>query len=435
MSKKDNPYQPYFYRNLQLLKLGFMVYRKWNTLFADKNTGIHKKDSSNGIISSLKMRKRLALTKTVKFNNHYYSSPVMPGFPSKVFDNSVRNGGLNFNSAGTPLKSQIDSMFLAITNKCVLDCKHCYEKQNLNRLDEGISVEQWKEIISHFQRKGVSIIILTGGEPLYEFDKTLELLRFGNKNLSDFHIHTSGMTITREKVKELKNSGLTAAAVGLDHYLPEQHDKIRGKGSFNTAVEALKLFNEEGIMTYVNICATKELIRSNGIWKYYELVKNLNVGMIQLLEPRPCGGYFGNGFEELLEAGDKETLLDFTIKGNSKRKYKNYPIIYYVAHIEGKDQLGCHMGGLSLFYIDSAGNVCPCVFFPVSFGNIKREKIEDVYYKMRENIPHPIRSDCPSLKISESIKMKYGNISELPVPFESIKNDFQNLFNNQRGLI
>ena len=430
MSKKDNPYQPYFYRNLQLLKLGFMVYRKWDTLFADKNTGIHKKDNSNGIISSLKMRKKLALTKTVKFNDHYYSSPVIPGFPSKAFENSVRNGGLNFNSAGTPLKTQIDSMFLAITNKCVLDCEHCYEKQNINGPEDSISVGQWKEVISLFQRKGVSIIILTGGEPLYEFGKTLELLRYGDKNLSDFHLHTSGMTATREKVKELKNAGLTAAAVGLDHYLPDQHDKIRGKGSFNSAVEALKLFNEEGILTYVNLCATRELIHSNGLWKYYELVKDLNVSMIELLEPRPCGGYFGNGFKELLGAGDKEMLLDYTIKGNSKRKYKNYPIIYYVAHIEGKDQLGCHMGGLSLFYIDSAGNVCPCVFFPVSFGNIKREKIEDVYYKMRENIPHPIKSNCPSLKISESIKMKCRNVSELPMPFESIKNEFQKLFNN-----
>jgi MoaA/NifB/PqqE/SkfB family radical SAM enzyme len=430
MNKKENLYQPYFYKNLQLLKLGFMVYMNRNELFADKNKGTIKKDSSNGIISSLRMRKNLALTKIVKFNNRYYSSPVIPGFPSKAFDNSVRNGGLNFNSAGTPLKTQIDSMFLAITNRCVLDCKHCYEKQNINRPEDSISVRQWKEIISLFQRKGVSIIILTGGEPLYEFEKTLELLRFGDKDLSDFHLHTSGMTITREKVKELKNAGLTAAAVGLDHYLPDQHDKIRGKGSFNSAVEALKLFNEEGILTYVNLCATRELIRSDGLWKYYELVKSLNVSLIQLLEPRPCGGYFGNGFKELLEAGDKETLLDFTIKGNSKKEFKNYPIIYYVAHIESKDQLGCHMGGLSLFYIDSAGNVCPCVFFPVSFGNIKREKIEGVYNRMRENIPYPIKSDCPSLKISENIKMKFRNISELPVPFESIKNDFQNLFKN-----
>ena len=70
------------------------------------------------------------------------------------------------------------------------------------------------------------------------------------------------------------------------------------------------------------------------------------------------------------------------------------------------------------------------LFFPVSFGNIKREKIEDVYYKMRENIPHPIKSNCPSLKISESIKMKCRNVSELPMPFESIKNEFQKLFNN-----
>lgn len=427
---KTNFNKPHFYSNFKLLQLASMILFRRHKSFQVEQETIYKKDKSNGILNSIKFRRRLALTKIVKFNNLYYSTPTVPGFPSKAFDNSMKNGGLNFNSAGTPLKRQIDSLFLAITNKCVLNCKHCYEKQNINK-ESNIGLENWKAIIKLFQSKGVSIIILTGGEPLYDFERTLELLNYGNKKLSDFHLHTSGMTITQEKVRALKAAGLAAAAVGLDHYIPAKQDEIRGKGSFNSAIEALKLFNKEGIMTYVNLCATKDFIRSDSLWKYYELTQSLNVSIIQLLEPRPCGGFFGNGSDTLLTAEDKKILLEFTFKGNSSRKYRNFPIIYYVAHIEDKDQLGCHMGGLSLLYIDSVGNVCPCVFFPVSFGNIQYENPEIIFNRMRETIPHPIKSECPSLKFSDKLNELGKDMNSMPLSYLQLDKSIKDILSSK----
>lgn len=425
MSVKIKSPRPHFYRGFKLLQLALLVYMRNLKLYKkDKNASILK-SKKDGILSAIRLRKKLVLTKIVKYNNMYYSTPTIPGFPSEPFDNSLKNGGLNFYSAGTPMKKQIDSLFLAVTDKCVLNCRHCYEKQNINK-NSDVGTEKWKEIISLFQNKGTSIIILTGGEPLYDFNKTLDLLSYGDKSLSDFHLHTSGMTVTRKKVKALKSSGLTAAAVGLDHYIPAKHDEIRGRGSFDSAVQALELFSEEGVMTYVNLCATKDLIRSGGLWKYFGLVKKLNVSFIQLLEPRPCGGFFGYNSDALLSPADKKYLLDFTITGNSSGKYGDFPVVYYVAHIEGKEQLGCHMGGLSLLYIDSFGNVCPCVFFPVSFGNILNEDTEIILNRMRKNIPGPIRSDCPSLKFPDTVGKINNDLNSMPLPYslldESIKN-------------
>ena len=183
---------------------------------------------------------------------------------------------------------------------------------------------------------GVSVIILTGGEPMLEFDKTIELLKYGNKDLSDFHIHTSGFGVTLEKAKELKKAGLMSAAVGLDDVDPKRHDSLRGyEGAFDMALNALKCFNEAGIFTYVNTCATKEFIRSGDLWKFYELMKKLNVSVIQLLEPRPYGGFFGENGNVLLNESDKKIFTEFFIEGNTNKKYKDYPLIYYVAYIEG----------------------------------------------------------------------------------------------------
>ena len=381
------------------------------------------------ILDILRLRNKLLLNKIVRFDNQYYSTPTIPAFPSKAYDNMVLKGGLNFYSAGTELKRQIDSVFMAITNKCKLNCAYCYEKNNINKSDD-IPVAKWNEIIKSLQGIGVNIFILSGGEPLLSFDKLLSILRIADKDKSDFHLHTSGNSVTEQKVKELRDAGLKAAAIGLDDFDEEKHDKIRGRGSFADAVKSLQLFNEAGILTYVNFCARKEMLRDDNLYKYFEFVKRLNVSMIQLLEPRPCGGYFNNGSDVWLDAEDKKILTEFTRIGNGKRIYKNYPLIYYVAHIEGRDQLGCHMGGLSHFYIDSKGNVCPCVFFPVSYGNINEENINTIFKKMRTNIPKPLHSECPSLMLADKLKNIYRDNKKFPVPSEQIQEQIDKLYTN-----
>ena len=363
---------PKYYRNLKIIELTLTSILR-NTSHLGSNSLSPKKFLSFlKIFDTLRLRKQLLLHKLVFFNNQYYSTPTIPAFPSKAYDNMVLKGGLNFYSAGTKQKSQIDSVFLAITNKCKLNCTYCYEKYNINK-SEDIQVDKWEEIIKSLQNIGVNIFILSGGEPLLAFDKLLSILRSADKEKSDFHLHTSGNSVTEQKVKELRDAGLKAAAIGLDDFEEKEHDRIRGRGSFADAVKSLQLFNEAGILTYVNFCVRKEMLRNDNLYKYFDFVKRLNVSMIQLLEPRPCGGYFNDESEVYLNDDDKRILTEFTLNGNKKRKYKKYPIIYYVAHLEGKHQLGCHMGGLSHFYIDSKGNVCPCVFFPVSYGNITEE--------------------------------------------------------------
>lgn len=431
MKKSDaSEFNPKFYNNLEFIIISIIsAFKQIFKLDKNKNA-VSKFLKLNSIFEIIELRKKLLLYKFIKFNNQFYSTPTIPAFPSHAYDKMVEKGGLKFYQSGTSIKSQIDSVFLAVTNRCNLHCKYCYEKFNLNK-QKSIPVNKWLEIISKLQKKGVNIFILTGGEPLLEFDKLIEILNFSDTNQSDFHIHTSGASITEDKVKALKKAGLKAAAVGLDNYDEQKHDQIRGKGSFENAVKALNLFNNEGILTYVNFCAHKEIINGDGLLKYFDFVKNLNISIIQLLEPRPCGGYLNNGFDNWLTLEDKIRLNEFTILANKNRKYKNHPLVYYVAHIESKTQLGCHMGGLSHFYINSGGDVCPCVFFPVTYGNILSEDINTIFNRMRESIPFPILSDCPSMILSKEIVQIYKNEDEIPIKYTRIQNSLNNLFNNE----
>ena len=70
----------------------------------------------------------------------------------------------------------------------------------------------------------------------------------------------------------------------------------------------------------------------------FELVKSLEVGFIEMLEPRPCGGYASAGDDTLLAAEDRKKATDFFIQGNTSKKYRDYPLVYYVAYMEAPEQ-------------------------------------------------------------------------------------------------
>lgn len=363
----------------------------------------------------------LKLGKLAQFNGAYFTSPSLPHRPSRAFDHMVARGGLNFESAGTALKQQISIVLMGITRKCDLHCVHCYERFNIGP-DDVVPISRWKEVLRDVQRVGAGVIALSGGEPMLRYPELLELLKSGNKDLSDFHLHTSGQGVTVARAQELRAAGLTAAAVGLDDVDPARHDSLRGRqGAHQQAVEALRIFREAGVFTYTNLCVTREMIRSGDLWRYYELAKLLKVGFIEMLEPRPCGGYGSGSLDVLLSDDDRNAATQFFIRGNMDRRYRDYPLISYVAYKEAPERFGCTMGGLSQLYIDSTGNVNPCVFLPVTFGNIMAEDFGTIFRRIRDAVPGPVHRECPSVTLAPVLLAKAREGVSRPIPFDTIR--------------
>jgi MoaA/NifB/PqqE/SkfB family radical SAM enzyme len=388
------------------------------------------RSSDGGIIKTYEAQKKLKLSKFVRHNNHYYFSLTLPHWPSKAFDHMVANGGLNITAAGTRIKKQIDTAILGITRKCSYECNHCYEHFNLSDSDT-VPVTTWKKVIAELQDSGVSIITLSGGEPVMRYEAVLELLRSADHSRSDFHMHTSGFGVTQERTAELKMAGLHAAGVGLDDCDPDRNDRLRGtKGAHEQAVRAIKCFQEAGIFTYVNSCLTKELIHSGELMKYFEMLKDLNVGIVRWLEPKPCGGYFDRNPFELLSSEEKKIILEFYDRANTSADYADYPLISYEAFYETPENMGCMMAGNSQLYIDTLGNVEPCVFLPVSFGNIIDEDFSEILFRMREAIPSPLMIECPSVQLSSKIKSKKETGIAMPVPYEELTEEFESFRRN-----
>jgi MoaA/NifB/PqqE/SkfB family radical SAM enzyme len=384
-----------------------------------------------GALDTYLILRRLKLHKLVQLNDRYFTTPILPSYPSRAFDHMVGRGGLNFHAAGTRMKSQIDMILLGITQKCNLHCRHCYEQFNIGS-ENAVPLGRWKEVIRDIQNVGAGVMVLSGGEPMQQYDRLLELLESGDKNRSEFHLHTSGQGVTFERAAELRNAGLTAAAVGLDEVDEERHDALRGlKGSHRQAIKALQDFHTAGVFTYTNMCLTKEIIGKEDLWTYFDLAKELKVGFIEMLEPRPCGGYSSVGADILLTDEERKKAADFFIQGNTLRKYRHYPLIFYVAYTEHPERMGCMMGGLSHMTIDSKGNVNPCVFLPVTFGNILKEDFSSIYRRMREHIPRPIHKECPSISLSKALQARAQELGGWPVPYYAVQKEWEALIENK----
>jgi MoaA/NifB/PqqE/SkfB family radical SAM enzyme len=384
--------------------------------------------AKGGLLKTFQIQKDLRLKKVIRQGDRLLFSLTLPFFPSEAFDRMTAKGGLNIAASGTPLKTQMEVAILAITRKCSLACAHCYERFNLVDQD-SIPVGRWRQVVKELQELGVNVITFSGGEPMERFEGLLELLESGDKGRSDFHLHTSGFGASFGKAVELKKAGLAAVGVGLDDHDPDRHDLLRGRReSHREAVRALRLFADAGVFTYINMCLTRELVRSDGLLRYMEMARDLGVGFVRWLEPRPCGGYFFQDQEDLFSEEDGRVATDLFLKMNTQRPYRDFPAISYLAFDESPENLGCQMGGLALFYIDGLGNVQPCVFLPVSFGNIQEEAFSDIFARMREAVPFRLRRGCPASLLSRTIRAKVEQYGQYPIPFSKIRAEWEAMY-------
>lgn len=398
----------------RLSMMKYLVNRKKYPLFSFSNP-------EGGLSESQILFKKMKTRKFVQHNGSYYFSLSAPHWPSKAFDKMAANGGLNLAAAGTELKHHIDNAIVGITRKCNYNCIHCYEYHNLKKKDT-VSVFNLLNVIKRLQEYGVGVITLSGGEPMLRYDGLLQILKEADHSKSDFHIHTSGFGVTRERAIELKKAGLNAAGVALDNVESEKHDNFRGfKGAFQNAINGLKYFQDAGVFTYVNMCLTNEIVNSGDIYKYFDLMKSLKVGFVRWLEPKPCGAYLKNeGESGILGANERAIVTELYINANTGKSHHDYPVISYEAYVESPENLGCIMGGNSLIYIDTAGNVEPCVFLPVSFGNILHEDFSVIFDRMKKAIPGPVKKECPAVTLSSEINNLNEKGFSLPVSFEEI---------------
>ncbi len=290
-----------------------------------------------------------------------------------------------------------------ITYACNLKCKHCYATAGKPLPDE-LTTEESKETIDTLDKAGVPIIAFSGGEPLVRSD-ILELTRYAADKGIYVAMATNGTLITEEKAKEMKKAGIQFVQISLDGKDAETHDSFRGvPGAFEKTMEGIKNCLKEGI--FVNIATTATHYNYEEIPEIIDLCEKIGVNWFMAYNFVPTGR--GKFIEKNdLTPEEREELLKMLYEKLKKSEVnvlstspqfarvalekefgdrKTIPTHFYTLDLKGKlVDLAEFIGGCGCgrFYcaIRPNGDIDPCVFFPLTVGNIKRDDFEEIWEK------------------------------------------------------
>ena len=326
---------------LNVLLLNFIYYRNPVKAFSALNKLRKIRNDFRGNHPPLKY---------AKASGKYYFTFNAPGFPSKAFNKYVLNN-IKRNDAGNT-EPVLDTLIFGITKKCGYQCEHCFEWNALNK-PEILSRENLLSIVHSFQKLGVTQIQLSGGEPLNRFDDIIYILQHV-KQATEVWLYTSGYHFTNERAAVLKREGLIGITVSLDHWIPEMHNKFRGRNNaFEWAEKAVSNARKNNLAVCLSLCATQEFITQNNLIQYAELAKRWSVSFIQLLEPKAVGHYAGKDIA--INAEQIKLLEDFFTEYNYCKTYRSHPLIIY--HGFYSRRVACGGGGKHYVYVDTDGDV------------------------------------------------------------------------------
>ena len=240
---------------------------------------------------------------------------------------------------------------------------------------------------------------LTGGEPTLRTDLA-QIVEACGSELSPL-LFTSGYGLDAKFAKNLRNAGLNAAFISLDHFTACRHDCIRGMpGAFDKAVAAIRACLEAGIYTAVQGIVEPLLLQNGDLENYLKFCRQLGVDEVMLLEEVRVGNM---QVSDLLDKSARKKLAELHLEAawNSK-----LPKVSSMSWLESADCLGCQ-AGLSFIYISTSGEVFPCDFTPISFGNIYELGLSEILERLLRLLKQPSQT-CLALRLENYYRDKGG---------------------------
>jgi len=243
---------------------------------------------------------------------------------------------------------------------------------------EFIDLDDAKKILDFMRDNQCLISYFTGGEPTLH-PNIVEIIDYAD-NLGLITSITTNGTLSKNKLRELKDAGLYMLSVSLDHYNPDVCEEIRGfKGIFNREIEIMYYAKELKIKYYPLTYLNPRLLEDNNeLEKMIDFVNNKLKAPFGFCYPtQTYNTTYKLGGTERIGDIQKETRAMKRILNKIK---ENSTVINPVSYIEDtikfneceKVQYTCK-GGEDVCYIDWYGDFYPC-FIKKKLFNILKEQ-------------------------------------------------------------
>lgn len=285
-------------------------------------------------------------------------------------------------------------IFWELTQRCNLRCVHCRASVSSSPLPGELTGEEIKKTIDELRIFGKPILVLTGGEPLYRSD-IFDIIDYGVNMNFPVALATNGTLIDETVAGKIVSSGVKRVSISIDGASSTTHDSFRGiAGSFQATMKGFNNLKKLGMSIQFNSTITKHNFRE--IPDILDMAVNLGADALHifLLVPVGCGVELSK--EQQITPEEYEDILNwFYEKSESspvQLKATCAPHYFRIMAQKGKDRVkrgngvhsmsamtrGC-LAGTGIMFISSTGDVRPCGYLPLSAGNIRKNKIEEIW--------------------------------------------------------
>ncbi len=142
-------------------------------------------------------------------------------------------------------------IYVEITTECNLRCIHCYNDSGKKQF--LISKDNLVDILDYAKEINLMHISLSGGEPLMH----PQILDFLNIITTRYNmivtLVTNAILVTQKMIDDIKlycNTDNIRFQISIDGSTKQEHEYIRGKGSYEPLIEAINILSKNNIPFY-----------------------------------------------------------------------------------------------------------------------------------------------------------------------------------------
>jgi MoaA/NifB/PqqE/SkfB family radical SAM enzyme len=311
---------------------------------------------------------------------------------------------------GRPMVSALE---YAVLYNCQASCAKCSSQKMIDNSRSRLDSVELRRLGDGCHRLGVYEVNFTGGEPL--IDKNLEkIISFFHPRQTFIGINTNGALLDSERIMSLREAGADLFKISLDSPIPKEHDELRGiPGLYEKVFAALRVIRETpGVRGHLCFTTTVSQVEAGNVGKALKLAKEHDATM-GLVFPSSAGGWSAN-HEVLLEARHRKILDELA----------EDPDVFLHGNL-GSEGFRCPCGTTEI-YVTCYGDVTPCPFVQISFGNVKTDSIESIHHRMANwDALQKGKGMCHASEDKEFIKTYADPLHDadvLPMPYDKHPN-------------
>lgn len=338
----------------------------------------------------------------------------VPSYPGKAFFTACDK----FRTFGG--KTPSTGALLSVTSACAFECEHCYQ-----RMDKGsdMDLDLLVDTARQLQEMGVCFFNIEGGEPFLRFDRLKAVCDVIDER-SEIWINSTGYGMTEEKLRQIRPY---AVMFSLHSTEPSQLNRFMGRDyAWEALLNGIRVCKASGVPFAFNTCLMEEAFSDGGFEQVMEFAREQGACLVQVIKPKPAGAWLGDTASMFTPQGmEKATrkVHDF----NLKPAYRSFPPVSAQIIEELPEVFGCTAGGTDRFYINAKGDVQPCEFLNISFGNLAAEDFRTIYERMRTCFRHPGTCMLCEQQAGKIHRLyREHNLDRLPLPAELSRQVYDN---------